>query len=301
MQILKTIAETRTALHDLRRKAGSEAQLGLVPTMGAIHAGHLSLVHAARRQAEIVAASLFVNPMQFGPNEDLARYPRPFEEDCSLLREAGVDLLFTPDRAEMYPQDVATIVDVPGIGNRLDGASRPGHFRGVATVVSKLLHIIQPDLAFFGQKDAAQLAVIRAMVRDLNLPVRIVGCPIVREPDGLALSSRNVYLSATERHDALALSDSLRLAARRIEDGETDSSLIRDILIDRLGASPRVRLDYAAIVDPNTLLPISNVAHGALIAIAARVGHTRLIDNLLVEPLEQPTSVPLAQKEAAHA
>lgn len=301
MKILTTIAQMRAACRDARRNAGPDATLALVPTMGAIHAGHLSLVAAARKQASIVTASLFVNPLQFSPTEDLAQYPRPFEEDCHKLEAAGVELLFAPNTEEMYPHTATTTVEVPGIGDRLDGASRPGHFRGVATVVSKLFHIVQPDLAYFGQKDAAQLAVLRAMVRDLNLPVQIVACPIVRDPDGLALSSRNAYLTPIERRDALALSESLAAAQSRIRDGETSADLIRELLVDRLAGSPSVRIDYAAIVDPDTLLPVDTVSRGALIAVAARIGRTRLIDNLLIEPLPQPQRAIDHEPETTHA
>jgi pantoate--beta-alanine ligase len=286
MQILRSIAEMRAACKAARRAgddaAGDEATLALVPTMGAIHPGHLSLVAAARAECDIVAASIFVNPLQFGPAEDFDRYPRTFDEDCRLLREAGVDLLFAPGVEEMYPPGATTFVEVAGISERLDGASRPGHFHGVATVVTKLFNIIAPDVACFGQKDAAQVAVLQAVVRDLNLPVRLLVCPIFREADGLAMSSRNRYLSPEQRVQALALSRALRGAAERIAGGETDAIALRAAIREGLGKAPGVRLDYAEIVRPDSLEPVESIADGALIAVAAWVGETRLIDNLLV-------------------
>ena len=285
MQILRSIAEMRSACKAARRAAGDDATLALVPTMGAIHPGHLSLVAAARAECDLVAASIFVNPLQFGPAEDFDRYPRTFDEDCRLLSDAGVDLLFAPGVEEMYPPGATTFVEVAGISERLDGASRPGHFRGVATVVTKLFNIIAPDVACFGQKDAAQVAVLQAVVRDLNLPVRLLVCPIVRETDGLAMSSRNRNLSADERVQALSLSRALQGAAERIAAGETDALALRAAIREGLSSSPGVRLDYAEIVQPDTLEPVESIADGALIAVAAWVGETRLIDNLLVTRL----------------
>ena len=219
MKILETIDSTRAATRAARRQG---QKVGLVPTMGALHQGHMSLVCAAKEQSDYVAVSLFVNPLQFGPNEDLAKYPRTLERDRDLLEQAGVDLLFAPSEVEMYPGRAVTFVDVEGLSERLDGQSRPGHFRGVTTVVSKLFHIIEPDRAFFGQKDAAQVAIIRRMVRDLNMPVEIVVCPIVREPDGLAMSSRNAYLNPEQRKQALVLSRSLWRVKELFGQGERD-------------------------------------------------------------------------------
>ena len=257
-------------------------RLGLVPTMGALHEGHLSLLRAARAQCEVVAASIFVNPTQFGPNEDLARYPRPFERDCELMRAEGVELLFAPSVEEMYPPGAVTYVNVDGLSERLDGRSRPGHFRGVATVVSKLFHMVQPDVAFFGQKDAAQVAVIRAMVRDLLLPVEVVACPIVREADGLAMSSRNVYLSAEQRRKALALYRSLRRVQKLYEDGETNSEKLLRAGVEEFSREDGVRLDFLEIVNPLDLTALDDAMPGALVAVAGYLGATRLIDNLVL-------------------
>jgi pantoate--beta-alanine ligase len=279
MQIVSTIAETRAALAALRKE---RACIGLAPTMGALHAGHLSLVNAARSSCDAVVATIFVNPTQFGPNEDFSQYPRTFEADCEALRAAGVDLLFAPSVDEMYPADATTIVEVEKIADRLDGVSRPGHFRGVATVVAKLFHITAPDKAFFGQKDAAQVANLRRMVRDLNFPVEIVVCPIVREPDGLAMSSRNRYLLPDEREDATVLYRALRRMEERIAAGQIDSAEIIDSGLAVLGQEPEARLDYLRIVDPDTLEDVADVSAGALIAVAAWIGNTRLIDNLLI-------------------
>jgi pantoate--beta-alanine ligase len=225
-----------------------------------------------------------VNPLQFGPNEDFAEYPRMFEDDCELLRREGVDLLFAPTPEEMYPFGSETWVDVPRTGARLDGSSRPGHFQGVATVVAKLFHIVQPERAYFGQKDAAQIAVLRTMARDLNFDVEIVVCPTVREEDGLALSSRNRNLTATERVQALALSRSLDRVERAISAGYRDVAILRTTLLQDLQAAEGIRVDYAEIVDPQTLEPVSDLRAGALIAVAGWVGGTRLIDNIVIPP-----------------
>jgi pantoate--beta-alanine ligase len=281
MQIVHSIAETRAALRELR---GQSRIVGLVPTMGALHEGHLSLVRAARAQCDVVAATIFVNPTQFGPNEDFSKYPRTFDQDRQLLEQEHVDLLFSPDAAEMYPPGASTFVEVEGISDRLDGVSRPGHFRGVATVVAKLFHIIGPDRAFFGQKDAAQVAVLRSMVRDLNFPLVIVVCPTVREPDGLALSSRNRYLSPQERTQALILSRVLSDIAQRAASGEARSSALVEAGLNLLANDPDVHLDYLKIVDPDTLEDVKSISNGALVAIAASVGSTRLIDNLVLQP-----------------
>jgi pantoate--beta-alanine ligase len=257
-------------------------RLGFVPTMGALHEGHLSLVRAAREASDVVAASIFVNPTQFGPNEDLAKYPRAFDRDRDLFEREGVDLLFTPSVDEMYPAGAVTWVTVEDLSNKLDGRSRPGHFRGVTTVVSKLFHIVEPDLAFFGQKDAAQVAIIRCMVRDLNLPVKILVCPIVREPDGLAMSSRNAYLSPDERKRALVLHRALTRIEKLVGAGEKEASRLAAAGRAEIALEPLIRLDYFEIVDPDTLDPVENVSHGALAVVAAYVGNTRLIDNLRI-------------------
>src|SRR5271165_5783312 len=224
------------------RHTGS--RLGLVPTMGALHEGHLSLVRAAKASCDAVAASIFVNPTQFGPNEDLARYPRTFERDREMLEREGVDLLFAPSVEEMYPAGTVTWVTVEGLSEKLDGRSRPGHFRGVTTVVAKLFHIVEPDASFFGQKDAAQLAIIRRMVRDLKFPVEIVGCPIVREPDGLAMSSRNAYLDSQQRKEALVLHRSLMRVKKMWEGGQHSAEKLLAAGREELGTENSVRLDY---------------------------------------------------------
>jgi len=257
-------------------------RVGLVPTMGALHEGHLSLVRAARAGSDVVAASIFVNPTQFGPSEDLAKYPRSFERDCHLLEREGVDFVFAPSVEEMYPAGATTWVTVEGLSEKLDGKSRPGHFRGVTTVVSKLFHIVEPDRAFFGQKDAAQVAVIRRMVRDLNLAVEIVVCPIVREPDGLAMSSRNVYLSLDERRRALVLQRSLERVRKLAEGGETDASKLVAAGREEFSTGSGARLDYFEIVNPDTLDSVADISRGTLVAVAAYVGRTRLIDNLVL-------------------
>jgi pantoate--beta-alanine ligase len=281
MILTRTPSEVHSACRDLRT---SRHTLGLVPTMGALHAGHLSLVAAARAQNDAVAASIFVNPTQFGPNEDFASYPRTFDEDVHKLTDAGVDILFAPSAADIYPPGNTTFVDPGPIATRLDGASRPGHFRGVATIVTRLFNIVAPDRAYFGQKDAAQVAVLRHIVRDLNLPVSLVVCPIVREPDGLALSSRNRYLSPAERTRALILSRALRAAESLALAGETSAETLRATMLAVFTADPEATLDYAAVVDPDTLLPIADTRDGALLAVAAHIGATRLIDNLILPP-----------------
>jgi pantoate--beta-alanine ligase len=279
MQIVRTIAEARAAITALRVKQGS---IGLVPTMGALHAGHLSLIRAAKAACSAVVATIFVNPTQFAPGEDFAKYPRTFEADSALVEAEGVDILFAPDAVEMYPAGASTVVEVDGISDRLDGASRPGHFRGVATIVAKLFNIVQPDKAFFGQKDAAQVAVLRRMVRDLNFNLELVVCPTVREPDGLAMSSRNRYLSREERQQALVLSRALRHVEARVAAGVVDSAPLIDAGLAILAEEPEIRLDYLRIVDPGTLEDLPDVNNGALVAIAAFVGPARLIDNVLI-------------------
>lgn len=279
MKIVSTIAETRAAVRAAKKEGKS---VGFVPTMGALHAGHISLVRAAKTRCDYVAVSIFVNPTQFGPNEDLSKYPRTFEADREKLITEKVDLLFAPSVEEMYPADASTFVIAEGISERLDGRSRPGHFRGVTTVVSKLFHIVEPDVAVFGQKDAAQAAIIRRMVRDLAFPVEIIVCPIVREGDGLALSSRNVYLSAAERKRALVLSRALREIETRWRAGERDSARLIDAARKVFLSEPEVRMDYIEIVDPATLEAVADTTQPALVAVAAFVGSTRLIDNRLL-------------------
>lgn len=267
----------------MARLAGQ--RLGLVPTMGALHEGHLSLVRAACASSDVVAASIFVNPTQFGPNEDLAKYPRSFERDCEMLEREGVDFIFAPSVEEMYPAGAVTWVTVDELSGKLDGHSRPGHFRGVATVVAKLFHVVEPDKAFFGQKDAAQVAIIRRMVRDLNLPVEIVVCPIVREPDGLAMSSRNAYLDPEQRRRALVLQRSLIRVQKMSEAGERDVARLIAAGRETFAQENSVRLDYLEILNPDTLDPVSDITQGALVAVAAYVGTTRLIDNVLLKPI----------------
>jgi pantoate--beta-alanine ligase len=276
MTICKTAAEMRA--HRRTRRQGG--RLGFVPTMGALHAGHLSLVRAAREQCDSVAVSIFVNPAQFAPHEDLDQYPRSLERDRELLEKEGVDLLFVPSTEEMYPPGSSTWVQVEGLSDKLCGQSRPGHFRGVTTVVAKLFHIVQPDCAFFGQKDAAQLAIIRRMVRDLHMPVEIVACPIVREADGLAMSSRNTYLDLEQRRAAPALYRSLVRVQKDFGGGERNAARLIGAGKGTISAEPSVRLDYFEIVDPQTLDPLTEVDRPALAAVAAFVGTTRLIDNL---------------------
>ncbi len=279
MKVIATIPDMVAASRSARREHN---RLGLVPTMGALHDGHLSLVRAAKSRCDAVTVSIFVNPTQFCPTEDFAKYPRTFERDRDLLQKEGVDFIFAPSVEEMYPAGASTWVTVEGMSDRLCGRSRPGHFRGVATVVAKLFHIVQPDLAFFGQKDAAQAAIIRRMVRDLNLPVEIVVCPIVREPSGLAMSSRNAYLSAEQKQSALVLYGSLQEIQRRFHSGERESDKLIAAGKRIVAADTSVRLDYLEIVDPETLEPLPAVSRPALAAIAAFVGTTRLIDNVLL-------------------
>ena len=280
MKIFATIHEMRSESRALRR-AGR--RLGFVPTMGALHEGHLSLVRAARASSDVVAASIFVNPTQFAPNEDLAKYPRSFERDRELLEREGVELLFAPSVEEMYPAGAVTWVTVEGVSDKLDGRSRQGHFRGVTTVVAKLFHVVEPDAAFFGQKDAAQVAIVRRMVRDLNLPVEIVVCPIVREPDGLAMSSRNAYLDPVQRKQALVLHRSLLRVQQLAAAGERNAAKLVTAGRGEFGKESFARLDYFEIVNPDTLDPVNDVSNGALVAVAAFVGNTRLIDNVVLQ------------------
>ena len=279
MRICNTIEDMRAASRAERR---GNKRLGFVPTMGALHEGHLSLVRDAKASCDAVAASIFVNPTQFGPAEDLAKYPRSFDRDRELLEKEGVELLFAPSVEEMYPAGAVTWVTVEGLSGKLDGRSRPGHFRGVTTVVAKLFHIVEPDAAFFGQKDAAQVAIVRRMVRDLNFPVEIVACPIVREPDGLAMSSRNAYLDEQQRKQALVLHRSLLRVKKFWDAGERRAANLVAVGCEEIAAEKSVRLDYFEIVDPDSLNAVERVAEGALVAVAAFVGTTRLIDNILL-------------------
>jgi pantoate--beta-alanine ligase len=281
MQILRTVDELRRWSRAARCTHGNV--IGLVPTMGALHAGHASLIRAARAACNHVAVSLFVNPTQFGPNEDYKRYPRSFEADCALAETEGAEVLFAPSAEELYPNGSAsTFVDVPALSDCLDGASRPGHFRGVVTVVTKLLVAAEPDRAFFGQKDAAQVAVIRRLVTDLRLATEIVVCPIVRDADGLALSSRNAYLTPAERAQALTLSRAVREVESLVAQGERHAQMLLASAHGVFAAEPEVEIDYIALVDWSTLEPVSSAVPGMLFAVAAWVGSTRLIDNAVL-------------------
>jgi pantoate--beta-alanine ligase len=280
MQFVTTVADLRAAVKGARR-AGR--RIGFVPTMGYLHQGHTTLMEVARRESDFVVVSIFVNPMQFGPNEDLARYPRDLERDAARCAAASVDLLFHPDVAEVYPEPFLTKVTVSGLTDGLCGASRPGHFDGVATVVTKLFNMVQPDIAFFGQKDAQQVAIIQRMVADLNMAVAIRPVPTVREPDGLALSSRNTYLSPTERTAALVLYRTLTFAQIQVASGERDLIALRQAMIERIQQEPLAALDYLDIVDPLTLQPVERLVERALAALAVRIGKTRLIDNMILE------------------
>lgn len=278
MHVFRTIDELRTWRHAI------EGEVGLVPTMGYLHEGHLSLVRAARRENTHIVVSIFVNPTQFAPNEDLARYPRDEERDLALLEREGVDGVFAPGGGEMYAQGFSTYVTVEGLTGRLEGASRPTHFRGVTTVVLKLFNIVQPDRAYFGQKDAQQLAVIRRMTRDLDLPVRIVGMPIVREPDGLAMSSRNAYLTPEQRTAATVLRRALAAAEGLFEDGVRDAAQIRRRVEGVIAEEPLAEVDYVSIADAETLEELQALDAPALISLAVRFGQTRLIDNVVLVP-----------------
>ena len=279
MEIVRTVEALRGWSRAIRMQ---DETVGLVPTMGALHAGHASLMRAAAEQCGHVAVTIFVNPTQFGPQEDFDRYPRTFEADCMLAEREGARVVFAPPVEEMYPAGAATFVDVEGLSARLDGASRPGHFRGVATVVAKLLIAAEADRAFFGQKDAAQVAVLRRMVRDLRIGTELVVCPIVREADGLAMSSRNVYLSPEERRQALVLSRAVRRVEAMVAGGERRASLLTEAARATLASEPAVRADYAELVHWATLEPAEMATAGTLFAVAAWVGATRLIDNTVI-------------------
>jgi len=267
------------------RQARAENRIiGLVPTMGALHRGHLALIERARRECSTVSASIFVNPKQFGPTEDFSKYPRTFDSDREMLEQAGVDFLFAPEASEIYPQGFSSYVQVDGLSERLEGRSRPGHFRGVATVVMKLLQIVQPNFAYFGRKDAQQSRIITQMARDLNLDSEIVVCPIVREPDGLAMSSRNAYLNAEERKAATVLHRALDAAKNELAAGVRDALQLQTTLRRKLDCERLATVDYAEVVDSETFEPIMRLSKPCFVVLAVFIGKTRLIDNLYIEP-----------------
>ena len=280
MDICYTVKEVRTKINEWKKQG---LTVGFVPTMGYLHEGHKSLMEAARAHNDKVAVSIFVNPMQFGPSEDLKTYPRDFNRDIKLCESVGVDLIFHPEPSEMYDDNFCSYVDMNGLTEELCGKSRPGHFRGVQTVVLKLFNIVKPDRAYFGQKDAQQLAVIKRMVADLNADVEIIGCPIIREADGLAKSSRNTYLSKDERAAALILSKSLDLGKKLIEQGETDAKKVIEAISNNIKTEPLARIDYVSAVDFNTIKPVDKIGKSVLIAIAVYIGKTRLIDNFITD------------------
>ncbi len=280
MKIAETIEEIRMIISE----AGSLGKkIGFVPTMGALHAGHVSLIKKAKQQTDFVVVSIFVNPTQFGPNEDIDKYPRPFEADIEICKTSGVNAVFAPSVNEMYPQQNLTWVTVEKLSEPLCGKSRPGHFRGVATVCMKLFNIVQPDVAFFGQKDAQQSIIIKRMTADLNLPMRIVVCPTVREPDGLAMSSRNKYLNQAQRKDAPLLYAALQEAQVLIDGGERKISFLIEQMKKILNISRQIEIDYVSILDAETLDEIEVVKGKVLIAVAAKLGHARLIDNIILD------------------
>ena len=280
MRVVKSIKEMQSISESLRKTGKT---IGFVPTMGYLHDGHMSLVECARRENDVVVMSIFVNPVQFAPGEDFERYPRDLERDRKIAQEKGVDYLFVPEVSEMYPPGYSTYVEVEGITEVLCGAKRPGHFRGVATVVTKLFNIVKPHRAYFGKKDFQQLKVIERLVKDLNFDVEVIGCPIVREKDGLAMSSRNVYLSPEERESATSLYRALKLAKELFEKGERDPEVIKSRMEELILSHPHVKaIDYIEIVDPETFKPVDEIKEGTLIALAVFVGNARLIDNWVV-------------------
>ena len=281
MKIANTIEEVRNQVAEWKKEG---LTVGLVPTMGYLHEGHASLVDKAVSMCDKVVASVFVNPTQFAPNEDLETYPRDFEHDCKLLEEHGCDMVFHPEVEEMYFDDAATYVEIQSdMPKQLCGKTRPIHFRGVCTVVSKLFNIVIPDKAFFGQKDAQQLAIIRRMVRDLSYGIEIIGCPIIREEDGLAKSSRNTYLSAEERKAALILSKTIFMGEKMVNDGEKDAQKVIDAMVANIASEPLAKIDYVSAVDGVTMMPIKKIEACVLVAMAVYIGKTRLIDNFIVE------------------
>ena len=281
MIITNTISDTRKAIAAAR---SSGKTIGFVPTMGALHAGHYSLVQAAKKECDLVAVSIFINPTQFGPNEDLANYPRTFADDCTGCEQNGADIMFVPTPEIMYPNEKLTWVTVDKLTDNLCGSSRPNHFRGVTTVVTKLFNIIQPDIAYFGQKDAQQLSVLEKMVEQLNIPVTIKRCPIVREADGLAMSSRNEYLSEQEREQAICLKDAIDSACQLFNSGTRNAIEIIDEMNQVISEYPLARIDYISIVDNEFLQPITQIDKPALVALAVYMGQTRLIDNVVLAP-----------------
>lgn len=279
--IANTITDVRQEVHKARQLGRT---VGLVPTMGALHAGHISLIRAARNETGFVVVSIFVNPTQFGPNEDFQRYPRPFETDLKACAQESVDLIFAPELKEIYPPGFRTFVEVTQLQDGLCGRSRPGHFRGVATVVLKLFNIVQPDIAYFGQKDGQQARIVQQLVKDVNLPLEVRVCPIVREADGLALSSRNQYLNAEQRRQATALNRALGKVRQAVESGERDVGRLKQLLVQEIAACPGAVLDYAELVDAADIQPLGRIQGETLVALAVRFGGTRLIDNILVKP-----------------
>lgn len=279
MKVVKTIKEMKEIVRGWKQKGLS---VGFVPTMGYLHEGHQSLIKLARENDKIVV-SIFVNPIQFGPGEDLEDYPRNFERDCQVCRENEVDLIFYPEISEMYDRDFSTFVEVEGLTEELCGRSRPGHFRGVCTVVNKLFHIVNPDKAYFGQKDAQQLAIIKRMVRDLSMDVEVIGAAIIREEDGLAMSSRNQYLTKEERSAALILSKTLKLAENLVKNGERDADVIVSAMINNIERSPLATIDYVKIVTEDSMKIVKHIDQPVLIAVAVMIGETRLIDNFIFD------------------
>lgn len=280
MRIIRTIKQMSEAAKKARARGKS---IGLVPTMGALHEGHLSLMRRARKENDLVAVSIFVNPTQFGPREDFKKYPRRLKYDAALCKRTGVDIIFNPDAKEIYPDNYRTYVSVEGLSDLLCGKSRPGHFKGVTTIVTKLFNIIMPDVAYFGQKDAQQAVIIKRLARDLNMPVRIKVLPIIREKDGLAMSSRNAYLSRQQRQDAVILSKSLKHARDLIKGGVTNSGRIINEIRRLINAKNKAKLDYISVVDPESLQPVGKIKDDCLIALAAWFGSTRLIDNIILK------------------
>ena len=279
MQVTNTIEKTRELVNNWKKEGKT---IGLVPTMGYLHEGHASLIRRCREENDIVVISDFVNPTQFGPNEDLEAYPRDFDRDSALCESIGADLIFCPSPAEMY-HDPHAFVSIDTLSDTLCGKTRPIHFKGVCTVVSKLFNIVKPDRAYFGQKDAQQLAIIRRMVRDLNMDIEIVGCPIVREEDGLAKSSRNTYLNEEERKAALILSKAVFLGKKMVEDGETSAAAVKEAMIKKIESEPMAKIDYVEAVDGLSMQPVEEIKAPVLVAMAVYIGKTRLIDNFIVE------------------
>jgi pantoate--beta-alanine ligase len=278
MEVVEAVSELRSKIKEYKKQGKT---IGFVPTMGFLHEGHLSLMHRAKSETDIVIASIFVNPTQFGPNEDYESYPRDMERDQDLCEKAGVDFLFTPKVEEMYPEGYSTFVEVAGdLTRQLCGRTRPGHFRGVTTIVAKLFNMTSPDFAYFGKKDAQQVVVIEKMVRDLNMDITIVPCPIIREEDGLAMSSRNAYLSGEDRQSACVLSQSLFAAVQKIHEGEKDPVMIKQFLIEKINHIEQTQIDYVEVVHSKTLQSVPQIEGNILIALAVKLGNTRLIDNV---------------------